>query len=292
MSAARPNRSGIRRTVSVVVAVLLAAAIALVLRVLYPDDDDTWERIRRTGSVRIGHTVEPPYAWRSADGRVTGEAPELARAVFARLGIERIEWVEVQFGSLIPQLRTGRYDVIAAGMYVTPARAQQIAFSRPSFCTHAVLLVRRDDPLDLHGYADVARAPAARLAVLAGAVEGDAALAAGVPAARIAVYPDAAAAAQAVAGGYADALALSAPSVQWLADHDARVVRARDAAPAAPAAGCGAFGFRQSDAALREHFDAALGALLGSPEHTALVRPFGFTAAELPPGTGRTERAP
>ena len=146
----------------------------------------------------------------------TGEAPELARAVFARLGIERIEWVEVQFGSLIPQLRTGRYDVIAAGMYVTPARAQQIAFSRPSFCTHAVLLVRRDDPLDLHGYADVARAPAARLAVLAGAVEGDAALAAGVPAARIAVYPDAAAAAPwASLVGAEDAASDKRPVITW-----------------------------------------------------------------------------
>ena len=74
MSAARPNRSGIRRTVSVVVAVLLAAAIALVLRVLYPDDDDTWERIRRTGSVFAAQA-----RFLRGDVEVSGRASEFTR---------------------------------------------------------------------------------------------------------------------------------------------------------------------------------------------------------------------
>lgn len=274
---------GLRRPVRVAAALLILGATVLAVLALLPEDEDAWARIRRTGTVRIGHTAEPPYAWRASDGRVTGEAPEVARAVFAQLGIQHIEWVEVQFGSLIAQLRTGRFDVIAAGMYVTPARAGQITFSHPSYCTHAALLVRATDAPRLHDYADLVRAPAARLAVLAGAVEGDAALAAGVPAARIVAYPDAASAAQAVAAGEADALALSGPSVQWLADRDPRLLRARAPATDAPFDGCGAFGFRQQDQALRNRFDAQLLAFLGTPAHLALVRPFGFTPAELPP---------
>lgn len=274
---------GLRRPVRIVAALLILGAAGLAVLALLPGEEDAWTRIRRSGSVRIGHTAEAPYAWRTPDGRVTGEAPELARAVFAQLGIQHIEWVEVQFGSLIPQLRTGRFDVIAAGMYVTPARERQIAFSHPSYCTHAALLVRHADAQRLRGYADLAQDPGARLAVLAGAVEGEAALAAGVPAGRIHAFPDAASAAQAVADGEADALTLSAPSVQWLADHDARLRRAAEPVAAAPPDGCGAFGFRQEDRELRRRFDAQLRAFLGTPAHVALVRPFGFTPTELPP---------
>lgn len=274
---------GLRRPVLIVAALLILGAAGLAVLTLLPGEEDAWTRIRRSGSVRIGHTAEAPYAWRTPDGRVTGEAPELARAVFAQLGIQHIEWVEVQFGSLIPQLRTGRFDVIAAGMYVTPARERQIAFSHPSYCTHAALLVRHADAQRLRGYADLAQDPGARLAVLAGAVEGEAALAAGVPAGRIHAFPDAASAAQAVADGEADALTLSAPSVQWLADHDPRLRRAAEPVAAAPPDGCGAFGFRQEDRELRRRFDAQLRTFLGTPAHVALVRPFGFTPAELPP---------
>ncbi len=274
---------GLRRPVLIVAALLILGAAGLAMLALLPGEEDAWTRIRRSGSVRIGHTAEAPYAWRTPDGRVTGEAPELARAVFAQLGIQHIEWVEVQFGSLIPQLRTGRFDVIAAGMYVTPARERQIAFSHPSYCTHAALLVRHADAQRLRGYADLVQSPGARLAVLAGAVEGEAALAAGVPAGRILAFPDPASAAQAVADGEAEALALSAPSVQWLADRDPRLRRAAEAVTAAPPEGCGAFGFRQEDRELRRRFDAQLSAFLGTPAHAALVRPFGFTPAELPP---------
>lgn len=262
---------------------LLLAGAGFAVFQLLPQHEDTWARIRRTGSVRIGHTAEPPYAWRAATGRVTGEAPEVARAVFARLGIRDIEWVEVQFGSLIAQLRTGRFDVIAAGMYVTAARAEQIAFSAPSYCTHTALLMRQDDPAAPADFAAFAARSGARLAVLAEAVEGQAAQAAGVPVTRIEAFPDAASAAQAVANGEADALALSAASVQWLADRDPRLQRVAGFGAGEAVDGCGAFGFRRDDRLLRERFDAALRAFLGTPEHAALVRPFGFTPADLPP---------
>lgn len=46
--------------------------------------------------------------------------------------------------------------------------------------------------------------------------------------------------------------------------------------------GYGAFGFRKEDADLVEAFNRELAGFIGSNEHLALVRPFGFTARELP----------
>ena len=105
----------------------------------------TLARIRHDGFVRIGYAVEAPYAY-LADGRVTGESPEVARAIFARLGIDSLVWVQQDFGALIDDLRRGRFDVIAAWMFITPERERQIAFSVPTFCVTAPAEVMRTSP--------------------------------------------------------------------------------------------------------------------------------------------------
>jgi polar amino acid transport system substrate-binding protein len=46
--------------------------------------------------------------------------------------------------------------------------------------------------------------------------------------------------------------------------------------------GHGAFGFRKEDTDLLAAFDTELKAFLGTPEHIALVEPFGFGADYLP----------
>lgn len=88
--------------------------------------EDAAARIARTGMVRIGYAVEPPFAFVDAQGRVTGESAEMARAIWLRLGVERIEWMQVDCGSLIPHLRAGRINQIASGL------ADGLALSSPS----------------------------------------------------------------------------------------------------------------------------------------------------------------
>ncbi len=281
---ARTRVKGVTLAVS---AALLVAAVALAGVTVRQGEESTWDRIQRTGVIRIGHTSEAPYAFRDSTGRVTGEAPEVARRVLERLGIGTIEWVETDFGRLIVELRTGRFDMIAAGMFVTPERRQLIGFSAPTYCAEPALLVRSGNPLDLHSLRDIAEAPAARLAVFANAVEAGHARAAGIPGDRILAVPDAETAVQAIRAGLADALALSGPTIQRLADAHVDLDRARPFhnadADDPPALDCGAFGFRQEDRALRDAFDIELTAFLGSDQHRLAVRPFGFTAETLPP---------
>jgi polar amino acid transport system substrate-binding protein len=250
-----------------------------------PSANSTLERIREAGFVRIGYATEAPYAY-EAGGHVTGEAPEIARVAFRRLGVDSVVWIRREFAALIGDLQRGRFDVIAAGMFITPER--EIAFTVPTFCVGPALLVRRGNPRGLDGYAAVRADTGARLAVVEGAVEQRIALAAGIPERRLVVVPDQRTALAAVELGRADALALSALTVNRLARAARGTVEQvpmRDDADGRtpPAGGCGSLGLRREDGELRDALNGALRAFVGTADHRRLVARFGFTAAELPP---------
>ena len=249
----------------------------------------TLERARESGKIRVGYANEAPFAWLdSKSGRLTGEAPEIARVVFANLGIREIEGVLTEFGSLIPGLSAGRFDVIAAGMYVLPDRCKQVAFSNPTYSVGEALIVAPGNPAKLHSYEDIAAHPSARLGVVAGTVEHRYAKAAGIPQERVMVFPDAPSALEGVVAGRVEAFgATSLTANDMLARmDDARAVRAqpfRDPLiEGKTARGYGAFAFRKVDKALLAAFNDELARLIATPRHLDMVKPFGFTRSELP----------
>jgi polar amino acid transport system substrate-binding protein len=253
---------------------------------------DTLTRIEREGVVRLGFANEAPFAYLDQhSGRLTGEAPEIARAILERMGIKRVEGVLTEWGALIPGLKAGRFDIIAAGMYITPQRCREIAFTNPTYSIGEAFLVKAGNPLGLHGYGDVAARPAVRLGMVAGTVELGYAEAMGIPRARIALLPDNPSALDAVDAGRIDAfgatrltindlLTKAGPDAGLAAAHpfrqpliDGREVR-----------GYGAFGVRKGDRALLQALNRQLATFIGSPEHRRLVAPFGFASSELPGG--------
>jgi polar amino acid transport system substrate-binding protein len=74
---------------------------------------------------------------------VTGESPEIIRAVLGKIGVKKIDSVLTEWGGLIPGLQAGRFDLIAAGMYITPERRQQVLFTDPHYQVRDTLLVAR-----------------------------------------------------------------------------------------------------------------------------------------------------
>jgi polar amino acid transport system substrate-binding protein len=249
----------------------------------------TLERARAAGTIRVGYANEAPYAYLdSASGRLTGEAPEIARVVLGDLGIDEVEGVLTEFGALIPGLQAKRFDIIAAGMYILPKRCEQIAFSNPTYAIGEAFIVRKGNPLGLHGYDDAAGHPQARIGVVAGAVERSYAQAMGVPDERIVLFPTPASALAGVEAGRVDAYAATSLTANDLLRKagSGKVELARPfrdpVIDGKPARGYGAFGFRKEDAGLKAAFDAALAKFIGSPAHLELVRPFGFTERELP----------
>lgn len=271
-------------------AALLLAACAFALASGAALADSLLERAQSQGYIRVGFANEVPYGYATPAGQLTGEAPEIAKAILTRMGIGEVDGVLTEFAALIPGLRAGRFDMIAAGMFVTPKRCGQILFSEPTYSVGQAFLVKADNPLGLAGYADVAGKDGVTLAVTAGSAERDFAREAGVPEARILVLPDPASGLAAVQAGRADAFARSSLSIDELlmtAGEGAGVARTPAFSRVGDlyVRGHGAFGFRKESEAFVKAFNEQLGAFVGGDEHLALVAPFGFTAAELPERT-------
>lgn len=240
-------------------------------------------REKPAGPLRVGYAVEAPYAYLKERGEVTGESPETARAVAAWLGRGEPEWVLTDFGSLIAELEAGRFDVIAAGLFVTEERAKRVAFSRPTASVGPGLLVQRGNPHRLHAYADAVERAGVKLAALAGAVEAEELKRAGLPAERVVTVPDAGAGLALLRAGRVDGLALSQPTVRWMAGRpeSGGEVEAAEPfrGPAGVAADRVAFAFRKKDRRLREQWDEALAALEENGTRARIEREFGFAAA-------------
>ncbi|HVS16379.1 MAG TPA: ectoine/hydroxyectoine ABC transporter substrate-binding protein EhuB [Thermoanaerobaculia bacterium] len=259
-------------------------------------DAGTLDAIRATGRVRIGYANEAPYAYLDrATGEVTGEAPTLAQEVLRELGAEHVDAVLTEFGSLIPGLQAGRFDLIAAGMYVTPERCREIQFSSPTYAIGEAFVVRAGNPLELHSYRSVAEHEDATLGVVAGTIERRYAREESVPDDRVVVFPDAPSAVAGVAAGRVDAFAGTSLTVGDLLAKSSsdRLERAEPfhdpVVDGRPVRGYGAFGFRKSDRRFAEAFDAILRQLIGTERHLELVAPFGFGRDDLPPPEVTTE---
>lgn len=266
-------------------ALVLAAALAFYWRT---GADGSLERVQTSRSLRIGFAVEAPHAFYARSGEVSGLSPEVARRVAGRLGVRDIEWRLVAFGELLKELRAGRIDLVAAGMFITPERAAQAAFSDPVFRVRPGLLVRRGNPHRLHSYADIGAAARLRVAVLSGAVEAEALRGAGVAEARLVMTPDAHTGRVAVETGLADALALAAPSIKWMALHQqlGKTEAARPFEQSGPESerhlAYGAFAFRAEDKSLLEAWNREQRAFVATEEYRALMGRFGFDADEMP----------
>lgn len=245
------------------------------------------ERARADGAIRIGISGERPYSYADTDGRVTGAQPEVARAVLDRIGVPELAAVQVPFHELVPRLRDGQFDLVAAGMTVTPGRCRDVAFSRPDFVAFPALLVREGNPRELDSFRDVARS-GVRLAVLQGAAEIDYARAAGVPDDRLDVVDSPSTLFRRVADGSVPAGALTRISlVDELRRNPGSGVEVTDAVepvvdgrPVVPGA---AFAVRIGETDLLAAFDPALAALQASGEWLWITEPFGFTRENLPP---------
>lgn len=247
-----------------------------------PSRGDALSRIREQGFVRAGVTPEAPYAVVDSAGRVGGESPEALRRALASVGVDSVQWVLLDFDQLIPALNVGRVDVVAAGLFDTPARRERVRFSRTTFCARPAL-VRRMGTEPFSGLRDFVGPEGGALAVLAGAVEHEAARALGVPPHRLLPVPDLATGVAAVRGGGAEALALSTPSLRNVVKADTGLTwDVYEPAPAVASlvAGCSALAFRLADDALAQAVDRGLAVYVGTAAHHEVLASLGLTLEE------------
>ncbi|MBS1265529.1 MAG: Glutamine-binding periplasmic protein [Acidimicrobiaceae bacterium] len=240
--------------------------------------------LQEAGVVTVGLANEIPYGYEDEDGNILGEAPDVARAVLAELGIDRIEAEVVDFGALIPGLQAGQYDMIAAGMFITPERSEQIIFSDPDYCSTYAFAVAEGNPLGVGGDFGSIVDTGATLAVLSGAVDEDYAADANVPAGQIELFADVNAQYEALLAGRVDAVGGTSLTVlNQVNANDGEM----DATPAFvpldadgnEVLGCGGFGFIDQD--FRDAFNGVLRELIADGTVEELVTAYGFAPEEV-----------
>jgi polar amino acid transport system substrate-binding protein len=263
---------------------VLAASFATVTMIGAAHTETTLEKAKREGYIRVGFANEAPFGFATADGKLTGESPEVVKAVLKKIGIDQVDGVLTEFGSLIPGLQAKRFDLIAAGMFITPKRCEQVQFSEPTYGIGQAFLVKKGNPKGITDYGSVAGKKDLKLAVMAGAVEGSYAKDAGIDQARLVVLPDQSSLVKAVQAGRADAAALTALSIADMASKNDGVQATDPFGTVAgkSVVGHGGVAIRKEDNDLYEAFNAELKKFIGSPEHIALVAPFGFGKGYLP----------
>jgi polar amino acid transport system substrate-binding protein len=248
--------------------------------------------LRKQGYVRVGFANEAPYGYADASGKLTGEAPTVARAIMKKLGVPEVQGVLTEFGSLIPGLIAKRFDMIAAGMFITPERCGQILFSNPDYIAAEGLAVPKGNPKNLSDYQSVASS-GIKLGVETGAVEGDYAKQAGVKDSQIQQFPNGPTGMQALKSGRIDAFSLTAISLNYLVSSggysgfDVVSFVPTDSSGKKIQTG-GGYGFRKGSEDLVNKFNQQLAAMQKSGELAKLVAPFGFNGPTLAGAVGLT----
>ncbi len=106
---------------------LLAAGFASAASAAVQTIDD----IIKAGKIVVGvSTTTPIFGLANKDGEPEGYDPDVARLLAKYLGV-KVEFVPVTGANRIPQLLSGRVDVLICLFGITPERAQQVWYSMP-----------------------------------------------------------------------------------------------------------------------------------------------------------------
>jgi polar amino acid transport system substrate-binding protein len=91
---------------------------------------DTLSMIQKRGVIRVGVALNAPWVLRDKNGEWIGLDIDLVRQ-FAQDMRWQIELVPTTWTSAIDDLRAGHFDLLAAGLSVTPQRALLLKYSHP-----------------------------------------------------------------------------------------------------------------------------------------------------------------
>jgi ABC-type amino acid transport substrate-binding protein len=105
------------------------------------------DQIKSTGVLKVGIGLMglKPYVWQEADGSYTGFEKEMLDYVADKLGV-RYEYVVTEWQTLIPGLKSERWDIIWSGMAKTQERIQGggIDYTEPYLLIFDRIIVLKD----------------------------------------------------------------------------------------------------------------------------------------------------
>lgn len=235
------------------------------------------EAVRARGYARLAIANEPPYTVIKPNGEVSGAAPEVARAVLARIGIDEVEGVVTPYESMIPGLESDRWDIVTAGLFMNEERCAQVLYSDPVLVSTESFLVNAGNPQGLERIADV-KSSGVKVAALSGAFEEQSLLDAGVPSSQIALVQDGRSGVEAVTAGRADAFMLPTLSLNALVEDGPEGVEVTPPIPDVRVTGSGA-AFRKAAEDLRAEFNRGLDEIKEGGRFEEILDEWGFDAS-------------
>lgn len=255
-------------------------------------DGDTLAQLKDDGVVTVAFAGEEPYSYEEG-GELKGATIALHEEIFKEMGIDEVKGVKTEWGSLIPGLNAGRFDVVSAGMSILPDRCKQAAFGDPEILYTTALLVPKGNPKNLEDLSDVEDADV-KLATMSGAIESDYAKDLDLDYSEVKSPQDGM---EAVTRGRADAFALTAISLRTMAEDSNEDIEVTDPFVAVvdgkEQVGAGATVFRDEDEdeSLREAYNEELAKITDSKEnYEEVIGEYGFTEDERPKGDLTTEQ--
>lgn len=195
--------------------------------------------------VRMGtEGAYPPYNFINDAGEVDGFERVLGDELCLRAELT-CTWVTNEWDSIIPNLVSGNYDVIMAGMSITPERDEVIEFSDPYTQPDPSAFVAMSADVDMAGGIIAAQTGT----IQAGYVAAD------MPDSTLLEFATPEEAVAAVRNGEADAVLADKAFLLPIAEADAELDIVGDDVLIGGGIG---LGLRESDAELKAKFDAAI----------------------------------
>lgn len=162
------------------------------------------DQIKKAGVLTIGTSPDyPPFESLDPQNNVVGFDIDLMNEVAKSLGV-KVQIVQMGFDGLIAALQAKKFDVMAAGVSITPERQQVVDFTTPYLVGKDALVVNKDWTKPVTGLQDFA---GFTIAAQIGTVQADAAKK--VPNVKVKEYNLFTEAATAVASKQADAVYLN-----------------------------------------------------------------------------------
>ncbi len=195
-------------------------------------------------TIRLGtEGAYPPYNFLDDNGEVAGFEREVGDELCARAELT-CEWVTNEWDSIIPNLVSGNYDVIIAGMSITDERDEVIDFSDPYTQPDPSSFLAMSADIDLSKAVVAAQAGTIQASQIA-SMEGATLVEFATPEETVA----------AVKNGEADAVLADKAFLEPIAEAEADLALVGEDIMLGGGIG---LGIRESDGELREKFNVAI----------------------------------